>query len=197
MRPSRLLPALLFLAASCGRSNEAPSAATEPAADRGAAPSGPARPAPPAAQPAAGAEGVSPALAALRANEAEVAARPELPAQRVKVAHILVGYTGAPRMTIKDRSLEQAEVRAAELFERVQKGEDFEALMRSSSDDSGGGVYTMLAPEAPKEAGAFPRSGMVAAFGDVGWRLQVGQVGVAPHDPRKSPFGWHIIKRLE
>lgn len=194
MRPSRLLPALLLLAASCGSSNEAPSAAAEPAADRGAAPSDPSS-AP--SKPAAGAEGVSPALAALRANEAEVAARPEVSAQRVKVAHILVGFTGAPRMNIADRTPEQAEVRAAELFERVQKGESFEALMRSSSDDSGGGTYVMLAAGAPSEGGAFPRNDMVAAFGDVGWRLQVGQVGVAPHDPRKSPFGWHIIKRLE
>ncbi|MGE0552335.1 MAG: peptidylprolyl isomerase [Gemmatimonadales bacterium] len=43
----------------------------------------------------------------------------------------------------------------------------------------------------------YPRQGMAPAFGDVGWRLQVGQIGVAPFDPDKSPFGWHIIKRVE
>jgi parvulin-like peptidyl-prolyl isomerase len=43
----------------------------------------------------------------------------------------------------------------------------------------------------------FKRSGMVAAFGDVGWRLEVGEYGVAPFDARTSPYGWHIIKRLK
>ena len=38
---------------------------------------------------------------------------------------------------------------------------------------------------------------MVAGFGDVGWRLQVGEVGVAPFHSRKSPYGWHIIKRVQ
>jgi parvulin-like peptidyl-prolyl isomerase len=37
---------------------------------------------------------------------------------------------------------------------------------------------------------------MVPGFGDVGWRLKVGEVGVAPNHSIDSPFGWHIIKRL-
>jgi parvulin-like peptidyl-prolyl isomerase len=39
--------------------------------------------------------------------------------------------------------------------------------------------------------------GMVAAFGDVAWRLDVGEFGVAPFDPKDSPYGWHIIQRRE
>ena len=38
---------------------------------------------------------------------------------------------------------------------------------------------------------------MVAAFGDVGFKLDVGEVGMAPYDPAKSKYGWHIIKRLK
>jgi parvulin-like peptidyl-prolyl isomerase len=38
---------------------------------------------------------------------------------------------------------------------------------------------------------------MVAAFGDVGFQLEVGEVGMAVYDPVKSKYGWHIIKRLK
>ena len=43
----------------------------------------------------------------------------------------------------------------------------------------------------------FLRSGMVPAFGNVGWRLDVGEVGVAAHHRSDSPYGFHVIKRLE
>ena len=46
-------------------------------------------------------------------------------------------------------------------------------------------------------AGYYPRGQMAGAFGDVGWRLELDQVGVAAYHPDKSPFGWHIIKRIE
>ena len=42
-----------------------------------------------------------------------------------------------------------------------------------------------------------PRDQMVPAFGDVGFTLEVGGVGLAPYDETKSPFGFHVIKRLE
>jgi parvulin-like peptidyl-prolyl isomerase len=45
-------------------------------------------------------------------------------------------------------------------------------------------------------AGEYPRNRMVAAFGDIGFGLGVGDVGIANFDPRTSPYGWHIIKRL-
>jgi parvulin-like peptidyl-prolyl isomerase len=38
---------------------------------------------------------------------------------------------------------------------------------------------------------------MVPAFGEVGFALAPGEIGMAPYDARKSPYGWHIIKRLE
>ena len=41
-----------------------------------------------------------------------------------------------------------------------------------------------------------PRAAMVPAFGDVGFGLEVGEVGVAAFDEKASPFGWHVIKRL-
>lgn len=183
MRTKHALALVLPLAAGCGGGS-----------DQGSAPAAPS---------AASAEGRQPRmqapedpLEALRANAASIAARAEQPGvERVRVAHILVSFTGAPKSSVQDRTREQAEVRAAELLERVQKGEDFETLMGTSSDDSFGGIYTLFLQK--PEADAYPRGMMVPAFGDVGWRLAVGEVGVAPHDPKLSPFGWHIIKRLE
>lgn len=46
------------------------------------------------------------------------------------------------------------------------------------------------------ETMATQRDRLVPAFGDVGFSLQVGEVGLAPHQEKSSPFGWHIIKRL-
>jgi len=43
----------------------------------------------------------------------------------------------------------------------------------------------------------FPRNQMVPAFGDIGFKLQVGEIGIANYDKTTSPFGWHIIKRYE
>jgi len=40
------------------------------------------------------------------------------------------------------------------------------------------------------------RDEMVRAFGDCGWRLQAGEMGIAPYDEEASPFGWHIVKRI-
>lgn len=42
-----------------------------------------------------------------------------------------------------------------------------------------------------------PRGNMAAAFGDVGFKLKVGEVGLAEPHAEKSPFGYHIIKRLK
>jgi parvulin-like peptidyl-prolyl isomerase len=43
----------------------------------------------------------------------------------------------------------------------------------------------------------YSRTGMVKAFGDVGFSLEVGGVGLAVYDAATSKYGWHIIKRLE
>jgi parvulin-like peptidyl-prolyl isomerase len=52
-----------------------------------------------------------------------------------------------------------------------------------------------VTPDAAKEE--YSRAKMVQAFGDVGFSLGVGEVGLAVFDPKTSKYGWHIIKRLE
>jgi len=41
------------------------------------------------------------------------------------------------------------------------------------------------------------RAQMVAAFGDVGFALEVGEISMSQYDITASPFGWHIIRRYE
>lgn len=122
-------------------------------------------------------------------------AKPE--AERIVVQHILVSFAGAPRVK-QTRSKADAEKLAQELLDRVKKGEAFEELMKRYSDDSGPGEYGMVnhnvAPAGPNEA---PRRGMVPAFGNVGFQLGVGEIGLAVHHEKDSPFGWHIIKRVK
>ncbi len=136
----------------------------------------------------------SEAIAALRANASEVAARPEHDADRVTVQHILIAFAGSNRST-QTRSKEEAEALAAELFQKANSGEDFATLMRNHSNDPGPGEYGMSGRSG--KPGDFPRANMALAFGDVGWRLEVGEIGVAAYDPVRSGFGWHLIKRVE
>jgi len=60
--------------------------------------------------------------------------------------------------------------------------------VKQYTNDSAPGIYPMT------KAG---RAAMVKSFGDVGFRLKVGEIGVGVWDATASPFGWHIIKRLK
>jgi parvulin-like peptidyl-prolyl isomerase len=118
--------------------------------------------------------------------------------ERIVVQHILVSFAGAPRAKAT-RSKAEAEKLATELLDRVKKGEAFEELMKRYSDDPGPGEYGManngVTPGDPQKE--FPRKGMVPAFGNVGFQLGVGDIGLAVHHEKDSPFGWHIIKRVK
>lgn len=115
-------------------------------------------------------------------------AKPEQKDEAITVQHVLIAFQGAPRITGVTRNKDEAKVLAAEVLQQALGGADFKALMQKHSNDSGGGEYPMT------KAG---RMQMVKAFGDVGFRLDVGEIGVAPWDATASPFGWHIIKRVK
>jgi hypothetical protein len=129
---------------------------------------------------------------------APAAAEParQVPPQRVKIHHVLISFAG--RGTAATRTQAEAEKLAADVAAQAEAGGDFKALMKQYSDDTGGGVYTMFdGPPQQKRATEYLRNEMVPAFGDVGFTLDVGEIGVAPFDPKKSPYGWHIIQRIE
>jgi len=120
--------------------------------------------------------------------------------ERVTVQHILIAFKGSlPDDAKVTRSKEDAEKLALQVFERAKAGEDFAAMVKMYTNDSYPGIYKMtnkgLTPDRSKQE--YSRTGMVRAFGDVGFSLEVGGIGLAVYDPATSKYGWHIIKRLE
>jgi len=108
----------------------------------------------------------------------------------VHVQHVLIGWKDVPAAKrgqdprAKDRTKEQADTIAKDVLEKARGGKDFAALMKESSEDPGskdsGRVYP-VASDTP----------MVEPFKNMSLRLKLGEVGLV-----KSPFGWHVIKRV-
>ncbi len=93
-----------------------------------------------------------------------------------KAQHILVSFDG--------RTEEEAEARAREVIEKLNGGEDFEALIREYNDDPGmltNGSYV------------FAEGEMVDEFYQNARALAVGEYSPAPV---RSLYGFHIIRRL-
>ena len=117
---------------------------------------------------------------------------------RIEVQHILIGFKGSIRGKNIERSMAEAQKRAMEIYALAQQGENFDELVKQNTDDAYPGRYEMCNfGMSPSHGREFPRAQMVSAFGDVGFKLKVGEVGIANHDPQTSPFGWHIIKRVK
>jgi len=123
--------------------------------------------------------------------------------EHVTVQHVLIGFKeargfqGAAPPKAAARTREEAEVLANDILSRARAGEDFDKLVTEYTDDSAPGIYGIAnfkATPAQDEAG---RQGMVAGFGNVGFSLQVGEIGMAPYDEFASPFGWLIVKRVK
>jgi hypothetical protein len=134
-------------------------------------------------------------LETLRNDIAELNAKAEHKADEIEVQHLLIAHNqaGIPGVT---RSVEEAEQLTAELWQKVKEGADFDALVKEHTNDSHPGIYGMtVRGPGDRNRNVFPRTGMVAAFGNVGWRLEVGEYGVAGYNRQTSPYGWHIIKR--
>jgi hypothetical protein len=120
--------------------------------------------------------------------------------ERITVQHILIAFRGSlPGDNKVTRSMGEAEKLALRIFERAKAGEDFDAMVKTYTNDAYPGIYKMtnMGVEPDRAKQEYPRARMVKAFGDVGFRLAVGEVGLAAYDPATSKYGWHIIKRLE
>lgn len=114
----------------------------------------------------------------------------------VTVQHTLISFEGRLDRPV-GRTKKEAEKLAWEIFDRAEAGEDFDALVKQYTNDSYPGIYTMTNRGVAKRKDASPRANMAASFGDVSFGLEVGEIGMARFNPDLSPFGWHIIKRLE
>jgi hypothetical protein len=115
----------------------------------------------------------------------------------VVVQHVLIAFEGAdiPGAT---RTRDEAGRLAKRVLEEARRGRPFPDLVRLYSDDRhGDGTYALAnwgVPAGPQET---DRQRMVRGFGNLAFTLAVGEFGVVEHDPQKSPFGWHVMKRLK
>jgi len=122
----------------------------------------------------------------------------------VTVDHILIGVRSADM----PKGLPQKEAAALveTILDELASGGSWFDLKQKHSNDPGskdvrGGPYAMSNNNALRRADVTPRGKMVNAFGDIGFRLEVGEIAVAPYKvargPGWSPFGYHIIKRVK
>ncbi len=115
---------------------------------------------------------------------------------KVTVDHILIAVKG-PRLP-DGKTPEAAKELAYDLLRQLEAGADWATLKREhSADPPPGGPYTLAGEGVQPGRGEVPRAAMVKAFGDVGFSLQVDETGMADFDKATSPFGYHIIKRIE
>jgi len=117
----------------------------------------------------------------------------------VTVQHILIAFQGTIPGSSITRTRDEAEALARQIFARARMGEDFDALVKEFTNDEYPGIYNLsntgVEPDlAIKE---FQRAKMVKAFGDVSFRLRIGEIGLAEYDAAASKYGWHIVKRLK
>ncbi len=117
---------------------------------------------------------------------------------RVVVQHILVSFGDKIPGKKIARTEDEARALAGQLLERARKGEDFDALVKQYTDDQHPGIYAMFnRGMRPQGRDEYSRQGMVACFGDLSFSLVPGEIGLCELDATRSPYGWHIIKRLK
>ena len=123
--------------------------------------------------------------------------------EHISVQHVLIGFKdaigfgGNAPVKAQSRTKEQAQTLAYEILDKAKGGANFDELVTQYTDDSPPGIYGMANTGVTPATGEYQREGMVAAFGNVGFDLEVGEIGIADYDPQKSPFGYHIIKRIK
>lgn len=124
----------------------------------------------------------------------------------VSIQHILISFGGILPGSGKliRRNQIGAEKLANQVLERAKSGEDFDIMVTELTDDSPPGIYRManydqeVFMEGQNQVlWVRPRTGLVKGFGDVGFSLKVGEIGMAEYSATDSPFGWHIIKRIK
>lgn len=117
---------------------------------------------------------------------------------RVVVQHVLIAHTDAdiPGVT---RTVPEAERLAAEVLRRARAGESFDELVRYYTDDrNNNGVYPIANFGAPLEKpNEVERVSLVRAFGDLAFSMDVGSIELVEYDEERSPFGYHVVQRLQ
>src|SRR5512140_1240392 len=115
--------------------------------------------------------------------ETNVAQAPTTEPEHIKVQHILIGFAGSVPGKAITRSLEEAKTLAYGLLDSAKAGTSFDDLVVRHTDDRPPGIYGMSnTGVAPTPGAEYARGSMVPAFGNVGFKLAVGEIGVADYD---------------
>ena len=138
---------------------------------------------------------VLPVLACLVLAAAPLLAADE--PDRVVVQHILIGFKKSVPGKTLDRTKREARALADELLRRAQEGEDFSELVKEYTNDAYPGFMILTNKDAPRVPGGTPRNQVVAKFGDLSFRLEVDEIDMVTYHAALSPYGYHIIKRVE
>ena len=111
----------------------------------------------------------------------------DAPPEEISAQHLLVMYQGSKSAakSIK-RSREEARARANDALDAIKRGQDFDKVVSAYTDEPGGGARR-------GSLGKFSRDRMVKAFSDAAFALKVGEISTVI----ESPFGFHVIRRLE
>ena len=117
-------------------------------------------------------------------ESADIMNRPTPETGAVRVQHVLIGWKGAPAARSATRTKAEADKLATEVLAKVRANGDMAALMKAHSEDPG-------SKDSAKVYDVSPDAPMVEPFKKLSLRLKENEAGLV-----KSPFGWHIIKRL-
>ncbi len=120
---------------------------------------------------------------------------------RIEVTFLLVSFKGrTPKAT---RTQDRARQDAADLLDRARKGEDFEEMVKRECEPEfrNSGAFGIANYEVKSEGNEASRLGLAmrmgSAFGDLAFRLKVGEIGMVEYESRRNPLGWFILKRLK
>ena len=118
--------------------------------------------------------------------------------QRVKVQSILIGFKGSLPGKEIERSKEEAQKLAQDIFEKSKgQGADFGSLVVSHSDDMVPGVFELTNDAENKKTDQFLKSEFFKAWADKAFELKVGEVAYIPYEENQAAYGFYILKRLE
>lgn len=109
--------------------------------------------------------------------------------ENASARHILVRFQGSRvplREGQKDLSPEEAKTRAEALRQRILKGEDFAAVAKAESDDTGSG-------QNGGDLGTFGRGKMIPEFEEVVFSQPLGEIS----PPVRTQFGYHLIQVMK